>query len=159
TTATAADGSYSFNSLDAGTYSVSAPGTASGKQLSTPSPLSVGVAAGATSANNNFGYVTGAVSGFAYVDANRNAVKDAGEAGIAGVAITGPGGTATTGADGSYSFNNLDAGTYPVSAPATATGKQLFTPSPLNVTIAAGATSANNNFGYVTGAISGFAYV
>jgi uncharacterized protein (DUF2141 family) len=160
TTITAADGSYSFSTLDAGTYSVSAPATASGKALFTPSPLSVTVNAGATSANNNFGYVTGGLSGFAYVDANRNSVKDASEAGIGNVAITGPGGaTTTTAADGSYAFSNLNAGTYPVSAPSTASGKALFTASPLSVTIAAGATSANNNFGYVTGGLSGFAYV
>ncbi len=159
TTTTAADGSYSFSSLDAGTYSVSAPSTASGKALFTASPLSVTIAAGATSANNNFGYVTGGLSGFAYVDANRNSVKDAGEAGIAGVTITGPGGTATTAADGSYSFSNLNAGTYSVSAPATASGKALFTASPLSVSVAAGGTSPNNNFGYVTGTISGFTYV
>jgi uncharacterized protein (DUF2141 family) len=160
TTTTAADGSYSFSNLNAGTYSVSAPATASGQGLSTPSPLSVLVAAGATSPNNNFGYVTGLVSGFAYVDANRNGLKDAGEAGIGGVVITGPsGGTTTTAADGSYSFSNLNAGTYSLSAPSSASGKALFTASPLSVTIAAGATSANNNFGYVTGTISGFTYV
>ncbi len=159
TTTTAADGSYSFSNLNAGTYSVSAPSTASGKALFTASPLSVTIAAGATSANNNFGYVTGGLSGFAYVDANRNSIKDAGEAGIGGVIITGPGGTTTTAADGSYSFGNLDGGTYSVSAPSTASGKALFTASPLSVAIAAGATSANNNFGYVTGTISGFTYV
>jgi len=160
TTTTAADGSYSFSSLNAGTYSVSAPSTASGKGLFTPSPLSVTIAAGATSANNNFGYVSGLISGFAYVDANRNSVKDAGEAGLGGVLITGPSGaTTTTAADGSYSFSNLNAGTYSVSAPSTASGLARFTASPLSVTIAAGATSANNNFGYVTGTISGFTYV
>jgi hypothetical protein len=159
TTMTAADGSYSFSGLDAGTYSVGAPATASGKALFTASPLSVTIAAGATSANHNFGYVTGGLSGFAYVDANRNSVMDAGEAGLGGVVITGPSGTTTTAADGSYSFSGLDAGSHSVSAPATASGKALFTPSPLSVTITAGATSANHNFGYVTGALSGFAYV
>ncbi len=98
--------------------------------------------------------MTGGLSGFAYVDANRNSVKDAGEAGIGGVVITGPSGaTTTTAADGSYTFSTLDAGTYAVSAPATASGKALFTASPLSVTIAAGATSTNNNFGYVTGGL------
>ena len=158
TTTTAGDGSYSFSNLDASTYSVGAPATASGKALFTASPLSVTIAAGATSADNNFGYVTGGLSGFAYVDANRNSVKDAGEAGLGGVVITGPSGTTTTAGDGSYSFSNLDASTYSVGAPATASGKSLFTASPLSVTIAAGATSADNNFGYVTGSISGFAY-
>src|SRR5205823_14910105 len=112
-----------------------------GKALFTASPRSVTLAAGATSANNNFGYVTGGLSGFAYVDANRNGVKDAGEAGIANVTITGPSGaTATTAADGSYSFSSLDGGTYSVSAPAAASGKALFTASPLSVTDIAGAS-------------------
>ena len=159
TTTTAADGSYSFSNLDAATYAVSAPSTANGKALFTTSPLNVVVTAGETSPNNNFGYVTGGLSGFAYVDANRNSVKDAGEAGLGGVTITGPGGTTTTAADGSYAFSDLDAGAYSVSAPATASGKALFTGSPLSVTVTAGATSANNNFGYVTGGLSGFAYV
>src|SRR6185295_8288860 len=147
---------YTFGMLDAGTYSISSPSEASGKALFTPSPLSVTVAPGVTTPNIDFGYVTGGLSGFAYVDANRNSVKDAGEAGIANVTITGPGGTTTTAADGSYSFSSLDAGTYSVSAPSSVTGKALFTASPLSVTIAAGATSADNNFGYVTGSLSGF---
>ncbi len=161
TTTTAADGSYSFSNLNAGTYSVSAPATASGKARFTPSPLSVTIAAGATSANNNFGYVTGTISGFTYVDANRNSVKDAGEAGLGGVTVTLSGAasaTTTTAADGSYSFTGLNSGSYSVSAPATAAGLARFTTSPLNITLAAGATSANNNFGYVTGTISGYTY-
>src|SRR5207248_3022501 len=110
TATTAADGSYSFSSIDAGSDEGSVGTVASGKALFTASPLSVTIAAGATSANNNFGYVTGGLSGFAYVDANRNGVKDAGEAGIANVTITGPSGTtATTAADGSYSFSGIDA--------------------------------------------------
>jgi hypothetical protein len=161
TKTTAADGSYSFGDLDAGLYSVSAPSTATGKALVTASPLSVSVSAGATSPDNNFGYVTGGLSGFAYVDANRNGTKDAGEAGIGGVIVTLSGGasaTATTAADGSYSFTGLNSGSYSVSAPATAAGLARFTTSPLNVTLAAGATSPNNNFGYISGSISGYTY-
>src|SRR5438093_1406762 len=132
---TAADGSYSFSSLDAGSYTVGAPATASGKALFTAASLAVSVAAGQTTPNNNFGYVTGGLSGYAYVDANRNGVKDATEAGLGGVVITGPGGSATTG------------------------GKALCTAGPLTVSVAAGDTTPNNNFGYVTGGLSGFAYV
>src|SRR5260370_23733962 len=46
TTTTAADGTYSFANLVAGTYSVSAPAMAAGYNLETPSPLSVPVVAG-----------------------------------------------------------------------------------------------------------------
>src|SRR5207247_6516016 len=120
---TAADGSYSFSSLDAGTYSISAPASTGGKALGTASPLSATIAAGASSPNNNFGYVTGGLSGYAYADTNRNGVKDAGEAGIGGVTITGPGGSATTAADGSYYSNGLDTGSNYARAAARRGGK------------------------------------
>ena len=72
------------------------------------------------------------LSGFAYVDANRNGTKDSGEAVLSGVLITVAGnGTTTTAGDGRYAFADLDAGTYSVSA--TASGKQLFPASPLSV--------------------------
>lgn len=62
------------------------------------------------------------ISGFAYVDSNRNGTKDTGEAGIAGVLIflTGTAnGVAvnqqtTTDANGLYTFSNLQPGTYNV---------------------------------------------
>ena len=104
---------------------MSAPATAAGKALSTAATINVTLTAGQTSPNNNFGYVPGGLSGFAYVDANHNSVKDASEPGIANVTITSSSGTTQTAADGSYSFTNLDAGTYPVSAAATAAGKAL----------------------------------
>ena len=58
---------------------MSAPSAASGKALFTAASLTATVAAGGSSPNNNFGYVPGGLSGFAYVDANKNGVKDAGE--------------------------------------------------------------------------------
>ncbi|MCH9639615.1 MAG: carboxypeptidase regulatory-like domain-containing protein, partial [Betaproteobacteria bacterium] len=69
------------------------------------------------------------ISGFVYCDDNDDGVKDAGEAGLngvtvqllnaAGVVIS----TTTTGADGSYSFTGLDAGTYSVVEPNQPAGK------------------------------------
>src|SRR5207247_2541273 len=82
----------------------------------------------------------------------RNGIRDTGEAGIGGVAVTLSGagsGTATTAADGSYTFANLNAGSYSVTAPTTAAGKALFTTSPLSVVLAAGEQRPNVNFGYV----------
>jgi SdrD B-like domain len=158
TATTAADGSYRFGMVTAGDYTDSAPSTAAGKAIDTPSTLMFTVAAGQDLSDKNFGYVPGSLSGFAYVDSNHNGLKDVGEPGIAGVVISlagSPGGTATTVADGSYSFANLDAGAYSVSAPAIASGKGLVTPSPLNPSVTAGQNTPDVNFGYLAGGISG----
>jgi hypothetical protein len=164
TTVTAAGGAYSFANLAAGTYTVLGAATASGQSLETAETLTVNLAAGATSANNNFGYVTGTISGYAYSDANANKSKDSGETALNSVAISlkdSTGGivaTTTTAADGSYSFTGLAAGTYSVLAATSASGQALETAGALSVALAAGATAANNNFGYVAGTISGYAY-
>jgi hypothetical protein len=155
TTTTAADGSYSFQALDADTYSVTAPASAAGKALATPSPLNVVLGPGQSHPNVNFGYVPGGVSGFAYVDSNGNGVRDVGEAGIGGVTITLSGtqaGTVTTAADGSYLFAGLSAGVYSVSAPETASGMARVTPSPLSIVLAPGEIRPDVNFGYRTAA-------
>jgi hypothetical protein len=76
------------------------------------------------STQNDFAEILPAsVSGFVYVDNNDNGVKEAGEAGLAGVSITLSGANdlgpvsvaAQTAPDGSYSFSNLRPGTYVVS--------------------------------------------
>ncbi len=150
-----ADGSYRFTDLAAGNYSLSVPLTASNLALSSPSPLTPTLTEGANRVGLDFGYKPGALSGYAYVDVNHNRTKDIGEPVLPGVVITGPGGTATTQADGSYSFNNLSAGGYSISAPTAVSVYTLETTSPLSVTVAAGQSSPNNNFGYVTATITG----
>jgi hypothetical protein len=160
-TTTDADGSYFFAPLVAGNYSTSSAPTAAGRALSTPSPLDATLSEGQMRTELNFGYVPGGLSGFAYVDSNRNGMRDPGEAGLGGVAISmagGATGTTNTASDGSYSFSSLLAGGYTITAPATAAGRQLFTTNPLAVSLAAGELRPNVNFGYVPGGISGFAY-
>jgi hypothetical protein len=76
------------------------------------------------SLNNDFGELKPAsVSGFVYVDANNNGVKDPGEAGISGTTITLTGTddrgvaiqlVALTASDGSYHFTNLRPGDYTI---------------------------------------------
>lgn len=146
---TAADGSYAFRGLAAGTFSVSAPAEAGGYALATSNPLSVAVPAGGAVPDNNFGYVPGGVSGFAYIDYNKNGAKDPGEPGISGVsiALTG-GGTAVTSATGAYGFSNLAAGMQTVTAPATVPGFVLSTMNPLSPILPAGGSVPNLNFGY-----------
>jgi uncharacterized repeat protein (TIGR01451 family) len=67
--------------------------------------------------------VTSTIAGTVYIDANNNGVQDAGEAGIANVALALTGtdtlgnpinASATTDANGNYLFSNLPAGTYTV---------------------------------------------
>ena len=137
--------------MNADVYATSSQATAAQRQLSTPSPLSVTLAPGEDRTEVNFGYVPGSISGFAYVDGNGNGLRDASESGIAAVIITRNGtATTTTAADGSYRFDAIVAGAYSITAPATAGTRTRSTPSPLNVTLAAGEDRTEVNFGYVT---------
>ena len=82
------------------------------------------VLAGGNSANNNFGeLVPSSLAGSAFIDANRDDVGGAGEAGIGNVTITLTGTddlgatvnvTQLTDANGSYFFGNLRPGTYTI---------------------------------------------
>lgn len=143
-TTTAADGSFTFTNvlpsnlagyviteiqpaayLDGKTtVTVGSPGSPTASKPVPPggSDTIAGVVlpAGASLSGYNFGELpSGAqVSGYVYLDANANGVKDPGEAGIAGVAVSLTGvdtsgnavnRTLTTGADGSYAFTALAA--------------------------------------------------
>jgi hypothetical protein len=160
TTTTAANGTYSFSNLAPGSYSISTPGTAGSENLETASPLSVGLTAGQNSANNNFGYVTGSISGTVYTDSNRNGVLNTGEPDIAGVTVTLKNAsnvvvaTTTSGSNGAYSFTGLVAGSYTVSVPATASSETLETAGSLSIVLTAGQSSSGDNFGYVPSALT-----
>jgi hypothetical protein len=132
---TAADGSYSFTGLRPGNYALtdgqpagfldgkntigSQGGAASSTQLS-----NINLTFGTNGVNNNFGELApGSVSGFVYDDRAHAGVKQAGDPGIASVAIALTGTDdlgnsvsqhTTTGADGSYGFTNLRPGAYTI---------------------------------------------
>jgi hypothetical protein len=130
---TAADGSYAFTGLRPGTYTITetqpagwldgkdSVGTLGGTTLDNQF-ANIQVPPGAQGLNNDFGNLQPAsLSGFVYHDGNNNGVKEPGEQGIGGVAITLTGIndlaqaislTLASLADGSYSFNNLRPGTY-----------------------------------------------
>ena len=154
TTTSAPNGSYSFTGLQAGTYNVAAPPTTGGLALSTVGTQSTTLAVGGVKTDLDFGYITGSISGFAYVDANSNGTMDSGEARLSNVTISlSLSGiqsvvTTNTAADGSYLFNALIGGNYTDSAPSTAGNLTLRTPSPINVTLPAGFDQPNVNFGY-----------
>jgi hypothetical protein len=134
TTATAGDGNYQISNLRPGNYTIAETepaGYLHGKNTlgslgGTPvgdHAMSVSLSVGAAGTNYDFAELTPAsLSGFVYLDANNNGVKDAGEPGIAGVTITLTGtndrGTVnvvtTTAADGSYQFRSLRPGSYQI---------------------------------------------
>lgn len=140
--------SYSFLMLPAGPYTVSVPAEFNGYRAVAAS-ASRTLSAGVHVTGVDFLYVRGAISGFAYLDYNKNGGKDAGEPGLSGVSITlASGGSTTTGANGAYSFSGLAGGTHSVTAPETASGFTLGTDASLSASLPAGGAVPDLNFGY-----------
>ena len=136
TTTTLANGTYLFTGLTAGSYGVSevqpalysqgtdTPGSVGGSVTAVDVIAGANLPAGVAAVSYNFGEVPpSTLSGYVYIDANDNGVKDAGDAGIAGVAVRLAGiddlgnpvsAVTTTDAGGAYSFGILRPGTYVV---------------------------------------------
>jgi protocatechuate 3,4-dioxygenase beta subunit len=187
-----ADGSYSFANLRPGTYTLkesnqgnyldgkdaigSQGGTVSQDQLS-----NIVLQPGVTGVNNNFAELqSSSLSGFVYIDANNNGVKDPGEVGASSVVVTLTGTddlghavnqTQTTAADGSYSFGNLRPGAYALAETgsdglqdgkdsAGSQGGTVSHDSISNINLQSSVAGTNNNFGELNaGSLSGFVYV
>ena len=131
TTTTDADGTYSFDKLPAGTYSVTVVQDgpiASLEQTGDPDATKDNASEPITLNNDNpsttdvnFGYVNNnSLSGTVYRDDSRNEKQDATEPGYSGVTVQlldkdgTVVGTTTTDKDGKYSFEHLPDGTYSV---------------------------------------------
>src|SRR5829696_4696066 len=138
TTTTDSQGNYTFSDVAAGTYTVTqtqptTPSNQSGKvsagnsggTVATATNAVSGIVLGASTAATgiNFAEVPLVSTGGAvFEDTNGNGVKDAGEPGVPNVTITLSGNsvvggtitpkTATTVADGTYTFTGLTSGTY-----------------------------------------------
>ena len=99
-------------------------GTLGGTATLVDMTTAIPVGPGQSGVNYNFGEVLPAsLSGFVYVDANNNGVKDSGEAPIPGTTVTLTGSndqgaispiTTTTDGTGAYNFTSLRPGTYTV---------------------------------------------
>jgi Ca2+-binding RTX toxin-like protein len=159
---TGADGSFNFPNLPAGTYNVREVVPA-GSQSTTLNPVPVTLAAGQTTpaavsfGNRSIPAVLGSITGIKFNDLDGNGTQAAGELGVAGVTVfldtnnntilDAGEASATTGANGSFTFPNLAAGTYNVREVVPA-NSQPTTPNPVSVTLAAGQTTpAVVNFG------------
>ena len=131
TTTTDADGSYSFDKLPAGTYSVTVVQDgpiACLEQTGDPDATKDNASEPITLNNDNpsttdvnFGYVNNnSLSGTVYRDDSRNGDQDGTEPGYSGVTVQlldkdgNVVGTTTTDKDGNYSFSKLPDGTYSV---------------------------------------------
>ncbi len=122
TTTTAADGTYSFPTQPAGSYTVvetQPTGYQSGPENAGNS-VAFALVAG-TPATVDFGESAGSLAGTVFLDANNNGVQDGGEIGLPGVTLTLTGTaadgstvntTAMTNGSGQYLFSDLLAGTY-----------------------------------------------
>ncbi|MBJ7901194.1 MAG: hypothetical protein GC158_15030 [Cyanobacteria bacterium RI_101] len=185
TVRTGPDGNYSFDAVPFGDYVIRQTNLANYGDVKdidavNDNLISVTLSALAPrSTGNNFvDEELGEIRGFVYIDADNDGIKDPGETtGISEVTVTltdvnNPAFSETrqTGADGSYSFAGLRPGTYTVTQPTQPSGypdgqdtqgntapisgsntTDVITP----ITLTAGQTSANNNFGELGGSISG----
>jgi hypothetical protein len=178
-TTTAADGSYSFPALRAGTYQVvetqpvgynqgtDTVGSAGGSRAVQDILSAVVLGAGIAATDYNFGEILpGSLSGFVYVDANNDGIKQGGETPISGVSLTlldasgNTIATTTTATDGSYSFENLAPGSYSVvetqptgyydgqdALNGTVQPGSIGTDGLSSISVTQGNNAPNNNFG------------
>ncbi|BAY65999.1 Cna B domain protein [Calothrix brevissima NIES-22] len=166
------NGGYLFNNLQAGSYTVQIDTTTllSGATL-TADPDGgndnrslVTLAAGQNNLSQDFGYqlpLVGSIGDRIWNDANSNGTQDNGEGGITGVRVNllsdnNVIATQLTGANGSYLFNNLQAGSYTVQVDtSTLPNGTILTGDPDGsndnrslVTLTAGENNLGQDFGY-----------
>lgn len=121
TTTTDANGSYSFSNLGPGTYSVQEVVPAGSTQTGGVGGYTVMAQGGTDATVKDFAnFQLGSISGVKFNDLNGDGVRQSGENGLPGWTIqlldtsNNVLATTVTAADGSYSFNGLQAGTYRV---------------------------------------------
>lgn len=160
-TLTDASGFYKFTSLNAGSYSVKVIDPYLLVLTTPPNPRPVTLASGENKVNINFGYRCGqqlaSISGYVYVDANKNGIRDVGEAPIANVVIKlydSNGAiinSTTTNTSGYYEFTGLIPGIYTLEEIDPPLYRST-TPNYINITLSFGQNSQNNNFGNILSA-------
>lgn len=144
-------GYYEFNSLTAGTYSVTEE-TRAGWIAKTSSTIgNIAVISGTNSQNHNFGnFALGSVSGHKFNDLNGDRKWDAGEPGLSNwqIVLWGQNGLfmETTDATGAYTFSDVDAGGYVLFEIDQADWMMTTPPQP-SVTMTSGLQVTDRDFG------------
>ncbi len=160
TATTGEDGSYTFPSLEPGTYTVVERDTP-GYFHTTPDVVTVELSPGEGAVVDFGNCMYGRIEGLKFQDLDGDGVLDEGESGLQGVRITlqGIGGTGafaetTTGEDGTFSFDGLLPGDYTVSETVPA-GHYATLPMSVEVSLGAGqrvtVIFANAPYGSIVG--------
>ena len=162
TTTTGSNGSYSFSSVAPGSDTVKVV-TPSGDLISTnngSATQSVTVTSGSTDNVAATGlYANASVTGTVFTDLNADGVEDGADTGLAGQTVELLFGstviaTATTGANGSYTINNVTPGSYTVKV-LPASGDVFSTPSSEAITLTSGGSATLNAGEYALSTING----
>ncbi len=150
TTTTAADGTYVFGNLPAGTYSVT-ESVPSGFINTTSLPQTVVLTSSGSASVNIGNQLKGSIHGIVVNDFNGNSVQNPGEPGIGGVTVTLLNGsnqviaTTTTLPDGTYQFLSVTPGAYTVQE-TDPTGFQSVSPNNVSVTVPSNGSGVANFF-------------
>ena len=163
TTTTAANGSYSFSNLGAGTYSVQEVVPAGWTQTGGNAGYTIVATSGTNSTGNNFDdFQNICISGTKFKDITGNGFSND-DTGLSGVTINlfkNGGSTAvattTTAANGSYSFTNLGPGTYSVQEVVPAGWTQTGGVGGYSISATSGGNYTGKNFDdFLNGSITG----
>ena len=144
-TTTDVNGHYTFSGVAPGSYTVSVT-RAAGDTFSTAGTAPVTTTSGSTVTVSPIGeYAGSTITGTVFTDLNADGVQESGEAGFSGQVVqllSGSSviGTATTAADGSYSFAGVAPGSYTVSV--TAAAGDTFSPAGTSTTLPDSTVSA-----------------
>jgi len=163
TVTTDTNGNYTFSQVEVGTYTV-VETQPTGYGSSTPNTLTVSALTDTNVTGQNFGETLSTVSGYMYIDLNKDNVNNS-EAGLSGQTVTLTDGTTTwtttTDTNGYYKFSDLLAGSYTltdanvsgytnedgvVGTPYTGIGGQDVIAT---LAVTAGADGVNYNFGHI----------